>query len=327
MEQNILTKQVFAELLNDFMFKRIFGSEENKDVLIAFLNVMLDDLDITDVTFIPTEHLGGTEHDRKAIFDISCICSDSRTFIIEIQRGYQKHFRDRALFYTSYPINEQGRLAKEKHDRENQEKLELGLEGKKFDWNYKLNPVVVVGILNFSIKHGDNWPGDRFHSSYRIREDLTHETMTENLRFVYLELGRFRKKVWELETRFDKWMYLFKNIQDMIERPDVFSEKEFERLFALAKIAKFTAEEMEDYMHTFKQCDYYNVIRTAEEEARERGMAEGLAEGMAEGIAEGIAEGRMQERMENIRKLLNAGVSMETIAAALELTEEEIKKF
>lgn len=113
----------------------------------------------------------------------------------------------------------------------------------------------------------------------------------------------------------------------MAERPDVFSEKEFERLFALAKIAKFTAEEMEDYMHTFKQCDYYNVIRTAEEEARERGMAEGLAEGMAEGIAEGIAEGRMQERMENIRKLLNAGVSMETIAAALELTEEEIKKF
>lgn len=101
----------------------------------------------------------------------------------------------------------------------------------------------------------------------------------------------------------------------MPERPDVFSEKEFERLFALAKIAKFTAEEMEDYMHTFKQCDYYNVIRTAEEEARERGMAEGLA------------EGRMQERMENIRKLLNAGVSMETIAAALELTEEEIKKF
>ncbi len=91
MESKITTKQVFAELLNDFMFKRIFCSEENKDVLIAFLNVMLDDLNIVDVTFIPTEHLGGTEHDRKAVFDISCRCSDSRTFIIEIQRGHLKY--------------------------------------------------------------------------------------------------------------------------------------------------------------------------------------------------------------------------------------------
>ena len=319
MEQKIVTKQVFAELLNDFMFKRIFGSEENKDVLIAFLNVMLDDLDIRDVTFIPTEHLGGTEHDRKAIFDISCKCSDSRTFIIEIQRGYQKHFRDRALFYTSYPINEQGRLAKERHDRENQERIELGLEEKKFDWNYKLNPVIVVAILNFSFKHIDDWPEGRYHSSYRIREDITHEPMTENLRFVFMELGRFQKKLWELESRYDKWMYLFKNIQDMIDRPEFFKEKEFKRLFTLARIGNFTAQEKEEYMNTFKQCDYYNVIHTAEEEAREKGLAEGRAEGRA--------KGRAEEKRDNIRRLLEAGVAMETIAAALELSDEEIATY
>ena len=309
--------QVYAELLNDFMFKRVFGSEANKDVLIAFLNVMLEDIDIVDVTFIPTEHLGGTEHDRKAIFDISCLCSDSRTFIIEIQRGYQKFFRDRALFYTSYPINEQGRLAKGLHDKENIERKKMGMDKLPFNWDYSLNPVIVVAILNFAFKHEEDWPKDRYHSSYRIREDLTHESMTDNLRFVYLELGRFRKKLWELESVYDKWMYLFKNIQDMIERPDVFNESEFERLFNLAKIATFTAKEMEEYMNTFKQCDYYNIIHTAEEEARAKGLAEGRAEGLVEGLAEG--------RKDIILKMRTANMSVEQISTITEFTPKEIQ--
>ena len=65
---------VYADLLCDFMFKRLFGSEANKDVLIAFLNMLLEDSEIVD--FISTEHLGLTKEDRKAIFDISCRCKD-----------------------------------------------------------------------------------------------------------------------------------------------------------------------------------------------------------------------------------------------------------
>ena len=84
--------QQYAELLCDFMFKRLFGSEANKDVLIGFLNMLLEDVEIEDVDFIPTEHLGMTEEDRKVIFDISCRCKDGRSFIIEMQKGYQKHF-------------------------------------------------------------------------------------------------------------------------------------------------------------------------------------------------------------------------------------------
>ena len=188
--------------------------------------------------------------------------------------------------------------------------------------------------------HEEDRPEGRFHSSYRIREDLTHEPMTENLRFVYLELGRFKKKLWELETRFEKWMYLFRNIQEMIVRPDVFSENEFERLFTLARIANFTAQEMEDYMHTFKQCDYYNVIRTAEEEARERGHAIGLAEGRAEGLAEGRvsgfaegkAEGKAEGRAEGERnmalniakRLLASGMSIEEVTKMTGLNTMDI---
>ena len=206
--------QEYAELLCDFMFKRLFGSEENKDVLIAFLNVMLEDVDIVDVFFIPTEHLGETEDDRKAVFDISCKCSDGRTFIIEMQKGHQKHFRDRALFYTSYPINEQGRIARGKHDQMNEERMEKGLPKMEFKWDFALKPVIVVAILNFSFEHGDGWPDCRYHSSYRLREDLSNDVMTESLRFVFMELGRFRKGLDELQTRHDKWMYAFCHIHE-----------------------------------------------------------------------------------------------------------------
>ena len=107
------SRKKYAELLCDFMFKRLFGSEANKDVLIGFLNMILEDVDIVDVDFIPTEHLGLTEQDRMAVFDISCTCNDGRTLFIEMQKGFQEHFRERAVYYTSFPINEQGRKAKE----------------------------------------------------------------------------------------------------------------------------------------------------------------------------------------------------------------------
>ena len=88
----------------------------NKDVLIWFLNMVLEDVEIKSVDFIPTENLGLTEEDRKVIFDISCECTDGKTFIIEMQKGYQKYFRERALYYTTYPINAQGRKARDLYE-------------------------------------------------------------------------------------------------------------------------------------------------------------------------------------------------------------------
>ena len=103
------SRQKYAELLSDFMFKRMYGSEANKDVLIGSLNMLLEDVEIEDVDFITNEHLGLTEEDRKVVFDISCSCKDGSTLIIEMQKGYQRHFKKRTIYYTTYPINEQGR--------------------------------------------------------------------------------------------------------------------------------------------------------------------------------------------------------------------------
>ena len=296
------SRQKYAELLCDFMFKRLFGSEVNKDVLIGFLNMILEDHEIVEVDFIPTEHLGLTKDDRKAVFDISCRCKTGETLIIEVQKGYQENFRKRAVFYTSYPINEQGRMAKEEYIREHQCKD----DGEEFRWDFNLKPVTVVAILNFRFDHADGWPEDRFHSSYRLREDCTGEVMTDVLRYVFLELGRFRKRLWELETTFDKWMYLLKHMHEMVDIPQIFQTADFKRLFILSEIDNFTAEEYSEYQTSLtRMSDYYNIIDSAEKRARE--------------------EGREEARAEVARKMLQAGMDEKDVADLTGLSIDSIR--
>ena len=299
------TRQQYAELLCDFMFKRLFGSEANKDVLIGFLNMLLEDVEIEDVDFIPTEHLGVTEEDRKVTFDISCKCKDGSSFIIEMQRGYQKNFRKRALYYTTYPINEQGRHA---HDLFLKRKAQAEAEGMqsdvKFDWDYDLRPVTVVAVLNFQFNHDEGWPKERYHSSYRLREDSCHDVMTDALRFVFLELGRFKKRIWELDTVFDKWMYLLKHMHELVSIPKEFNDPFFTRLFMLAEIHKFTTEEYKLYQKSLENMsELDNIITSTAERAREEAKLEAARNFKALGVAEEIIAQATGLPIETIRNL------------------------
>ena len=244
-------EKAYANLLCDFMFKRMFCSEANKDVLIWFLNMVLEDVDIKSVDFIPSEHLGLTEEDRKVIFDISCECTDGKTFIIEMQKGYQKYFRERALYYTTYPINAQGRKARELYEAER-------IEG-------------------------------------RGKERFVWES--------------------ELETPFEKWIYLLKHMHNMKGIPAEFNEPLFKRLFLLAEIGNFTPGEMEQYYKSLNNMgDYYNIIHTAKEEAERIGLEKGLVQGRAEERAA-------------ITSLMSAnGMDDESISKMLEMDLDEVKR-
>ena len=134
--------------------------------------------------------------------------------------------------------------------------------------------------------------------------------MTEMLRFVFLELGRFRKHIWELETMSDKWMYLLRHMHEMEEIPEKFSDPLFRRLFILSEIGKFTADELKQYEESMKyMSDYYNVINTAAEEAEKRGLARGLEEG----------------KLETASKLKELGVDIETIVQATGLAADVVE--
>ena len=195
--------------------------------------------------------------------------------------------------------------------------------------------MTVVAILNFRFPHDDAWPKDEYRSSYRLYEDTYDEVMTDVLRFVFLELGRFNKCIWELESISEKWMYLLKHMHEMVEIPKEFSDPLFTRLFLLAEIDNFTAEEKEHYYKSLKNMgDYQNIINTAVEEAtirgleegRTRGLAEGMEKGRAEGLAEGRAEGMEKERLANATKMKELGVAIDVICQVTGLAEQDVAK-
>ena len=153
--------------------------------------------------------------------------------------------------------------------------------------------------------------------------------MTDVLRFVFLELKRFTKRVWELETMYDKWIWLLGHMHELETIPENFTEPLFKRLFLLSELGKFTAEEYEQYIKSLDNMgDYDNIIQTAVEDAHARGLAEGMAKGEAKGREEGRDEGRdegsMAKALEMARNLKALGVEKAVIVQASGLTEEQV---
>ena len=313
----------YANLTNDYMFKRVFGSEECKDILIAFLNRIVGNGDIEDVTFQNTEHLGPTADGRRAVFDIAVRTKSGEEYIIEMQLAQQEYFRDRSLFYASYPILNQAALAKEEFRKTHGD---AGV----FSWNFRLKPVRFIAVVNFPMTHSLEWDESRYFSSYRLKEDESGELLHDKLQFIFLELARFDKREDELESYCDKWMYLFKNMSHLRERPKVFDENEFDRLFEMAELCNFTPDEYYNYQNSQKMIyDYENTIDFAKKQGRTEGLAEGLAEGLEKGLEkgreEGLAEGLERGRIEIARNLLSMGLSVEQIVSATGLTEEQVR--
>lgn len=285
----------YADLRNDYMFKKIFGTEGCKDILIAFLNCVMGDECVIDVRFNPQEHLGPTQEDRTAVTDIACTTNDGSEFVLEMQNAWQPYFVDRALYYAAYPIISQGEVARREHE-------ELYGGSRKFAWDFNLKPVVIISLLNFRIRHGDGWENDRYHSSYMIREDRTGEVLHDKLKLVFFELARFDKTEDECETLYDKWIYLFKHMTSLKRRPKKFTGKVFDRLFQIAKFSNFRPSEYKKYQKREKmRYDYHNTIEGAK------------------------ILGRSEAQTEIARKFKELGVDIETIAKATGLDAEAVE--
>lgn len=142
-------------------------------------------------------------------------------------------------------------------------------------------------------------------------------------------MPKFHKTEQELDTLFDKWMFVLKNLARLMERPTALQERVFNRLFEAAEIAQFSKENLYAYEESLKVYrDWNNVIDTAIQKGIARGMEEGLVKGMEEGIAKGmekgIAEGEWMKAQTIAGNLKNAGLSIAEIAKVTGLSEDEI---
>ena len=239
----------YINFYTDFAFKKLFGTEVNKELLRSFLNALLDGQEvITNLTYLNTEQLGTQEPDRKAVFDIYCENEHGEKFLVEMQKAEQQFFKDQSVFYATFPIREQA---------------------KRGDWNYRLKAVYTIGILNFTF---DDKDPDYFHHEVKLMDTRTKEVFYDKLTFIYLEMPKFTKTEDQLVTMFDKWLYAIRHLATLLNRPKALYEKVFEQLFTAAEIAKFNPEELMEYEDSLKALrDWYSVLSTAEN----KGFAQG----------------------------------------------------
>ena len=293
----------YISLLTDFGFKRIFGTTPNKDLLINFLNSLFEGFQvIKDVKYLNSEHVGDVYAERKAIFDVYCENENGEKFIVEMQNAYQKYFKDRSLFYSTFPIREQA--------------------PKGADWNFKLDHVYTVALLNFDLSE-EAFDQDDINHDVGLLDKKTHKVFNDKLSFKYVEIAKFDKTEDERVTLYDKWLYVLKNLSRLDKRPAALKEKIFSKLFGEAEIAKFTPTELKEYEDSLKA---YRDVKNSIDTALEKGREEGRAEGRAEGRVEGREEGKNLKAIQIAKKMLAAGMDIDTIINMTDLSKSEIGK-
>ena len=271
----------YISLLTDFGFKRIFGTAPNKDLLINFLNCLFDGRKvIKDLKYNSSEHVGDIYTERKAIFDVYCESVEGEKFTVEMQNASQKYLKDRTIYYSTFPIREQA---------------------PKGEWDFKLNPVYTVALVNYDMKEK---AFDQQEISHQVQlcDTATKQVFYDKLEFIYVEVTKFNKTEDELVTLYDKWVYALKNLAKLTDRPAALRDKIFDRLFQVAEIAKFTPTELREYEDSLKAYrDLKNSLDTAEE------------------------KGEAKEKKSTIKRLLASGISVDIIAIATGLTHDEVK--
>ena len=280
-------KAKYINPFTDFGFKKIFGEEASKPLLLDFLNALLPAKDqIVSLSFKNNEQLGVTEFDRKAIYDIYCENEKGEKFIVELQKAKQNYFKDRTIYYSTFPIQEQA---------------------EKGEWNYNLKAVYCIGILDFTFKDYQN-ETDKNEVIHTIKlKNQNGKTFYDKLTYIYLEMPNFKKNESDLKNRIEKWLYFIKHLEDFLTIPAIFNDNVFSQAFEKAEISKYNAVELDTYENSLKTYrDLKGVIDTA------------FDEGKLEGVLEG--------KLETAKTLKTLGIELNIISKSTGLSIEQIKK-
>lgn len=227
----------FINPFTDVGFKRIFGQEISKPVLIAFLNALLsEERTIVDVKFLDKEQVALTNDDRSLIYDIYCETETGEHIIVEMQNKYQPYFKKRSIYYLSRSIVEQGERGRE--------------------WNYDIKAVYLVAFLNFKIGDISN----EFRTDVALM-DMKHRTLfSDKVRLIYLQLPYFTKEADDCQTIFERIIYVLKNL-DILERmPWTAQDSVFQKLASIAEIASLNHEERRQYDENVRAYRDTNIV-------------------------------------------------------------------
>jgi predicted transposase/invertase (TIGR01784 family) len=280
-------KAKYINPFTDFGFKKIFGEEASKPLLLDFLNALLPENDkIASLSFKNTEQLGLKDADRKAVYDIYCENEKGEKFIVELQKAKQNYFKERTIYYATFPIQEQA---------------------EKGEWNYNLKAVYCIGILDFTFDDYEN-EKEKNEVVHTIKlKNQNGKTFYDKLTFIYLEMPNLKTAEGDLKSRLDKWLYFIKHLEDFQTIPTIFNDEVFTQAFEKAEIAKYDSIEFDSYQSSLK---VFRDNKATYDYATETAYDDGRAEG----------------KLETAKSLKKLGVAFEIIKEATGLSREEIEK-
>ena len=300
----------FINPFTDIGFKRIFGQEISKPLLLHFLNNLLaGEKEIVDITFLDKEQPAMYADDRSLIYDIYCKTTNGEHIIVEMQNKEQPFFKKRSIYYVSEAISRQG---------------ERGAE-----WKYDIKSVYLVAFLNFKIDD----IGTKFRTDALLIDMHTKEVFSNDFRMIYLQLPYFDRQAEECENDFERWIYVLKNMEALNRMPFAAKDSVFAKIAEIADISALSKEErmkydegIRKYRDTICVMDYAieKGMEKGMEKGIEKGLAQGRAEGLKDGLKKGMEKGEKKGRYDIARNLLSMGLSVESIMQATGLSRDEI---
>lgn len=278
----------FVNPFTDIGFKRIFGQEVSKPLLLDFLNCLLKgERNITDLQFLDKEQPADYRDDRSLIYDIFCLTDTGEKIIVEMQNKEQPHFADRCLYYYSQAVSRQG---------------ERGA-----DWDYQIDAVYLVAFVNFNMEGLANI----FRTDVVLMNKQRGIPFSDKERFIFLQLPVFKKEADECRDDFERWIYVLKNMEILDRMPWAAKDSVFHKLAEIGEVSNMTKDERLKYDAALRHYrDTLNVMRSAEDKGRQQGLT----------------EGRQQANIQTAKNLLAMGLSVDQIAKATGLNCEEIMK-
>lgn len=294
----------FVDPKTDIAFKKIFGNEAHKSILIEFLNEMLElEYPIENVEILNSYQPPKFEGMKNTSLDVKAKDSSEREFIVEMQVAKEAWFSQRAIYYSSKAYSQQLSIGENYH---------------------KLKPVIFLGILNF-----DAFNSPDYFSRHLIVDKKTHKHDLKDLEWNFVELKKFKKTEQELETVADKWIYFIQQAIQLDHIPENVDTNALRLAYEIAEQHQWTAEELAIYdaqeMEIHRQ---QNVLETAKMEALEyglqKGIEQGLQKGIEQGLSQGVLQGVLQGKLEIAKKMLQQGLTVDTIANLTDLNPDEI---
>ena len=277
----------------DFVFKNIFGSEKNPQILISFLNATLKPKDlITAVEIKNTDINKGYIEDKFSRLDVKATTSNDEVINIEIQLKNEYNMIKRSLYYWSKLYSEQLK------------------EGEDYS---TLKRTICINILNFKYLRTR-----KFHSGYRLKEIYSNEELTNVAEIHFIEIPKLEEGSDEKDMLV-AWIEFLKDPESEKVRSLEMSVDEIRQ--AKDELIKMSNDDTQRELYEMRAKTLKDKVSALNEAERK-----GIKKGIKEGIQKGIQEGEKKKAIEIAKSMINIGLDKDTIVKSTGLDSSEVEK-